>query len=212
MPLEQLKEMSKRDVVSVLRNVHNLCCYCGNSTDEFCLRLEGMRLNIAFRWLQTDSLEMKVTGMKEYNDFIDSTTRKHDTMINNKSPPTSRTYSQVRGAMQIFFIDYDSVLQHLTTKNVLQYVLIPDVEKEVIAESYGIMRFLAQNGCLVKQHIDLLWKNLTKDDKSFNVCGSFFFNSSLHILFVFGVCGSFFLVICLHFALFLQEHDLWDML
>ena len=114
MPITQLKEMSKEDVVGVLRNVHNLCCYAGNLTDEFLLRVERMRLDIAFRWLQTDSLKIKLIGIKEYKNFIDSTTRKHDTMINNKSPPENRTYSQVCGSMQIFFIDYDSVLQHFT--------------------------------------------------------------------------------------------------
>ena len=170
MPIGQLKEMSKRDVVSVLRNVHNLCCYSGSLTNEYCLRLERTRLDIAFRWLQTDSLEMKMNGMEEYKNFIDSTKRKYETMQNNELPPTNRTYSRVRDSMQIFFIDYGSVLQHLIDKNVLEYVLNVDTEKEIIDLSYYMMKFLAQNGCLVKKHIDLLWKHLTKDDKWFNVC------------------------------------------
>ena len=170
MPIAQLKEISKRDVESVLRNVHYLCCYSGNSTDEFCLRLERTRLDIALRMLQTDSLETKMIGIQEYKDFIDSTTRKYETMQKNELPPRNRTYSQVRGSMQIFFIDYDIVLQHLTDNNVVQYILAIDVEKEIIGASYDIMRFLAQNGCLLKQHIDLLWQHLTKDNQAFNVC------------------------------------------
>ena len=175
MPTEQLKDISQRDAVRVLKNVHNLCCYAGNLTDQYCLRVEHMRLDIAFRWLQTDSLQIKLNGIREYKNFIDATKRKYAAIQNNEGEPDRRTYSQVRGSMQIFFIDYDAVLQHLTDNNVLQCILSADVEKEVIVESYGIMFFLAQNGCLVKQHIDLLWKNITKDDKSFNVC---FYNSS----------------------------------
>ena len=171
MPIEQLKKMSKKDVVDVLENVHRLCCYSGSSTDEFCLRLERTRLDIAFRWLQTDSLKMQMTGMKEYQDFIDSTKRKYEAMQNNAiMTPTNRSYSRVHGSMQIFFIDYGSVLQHLTDNNVLRYILRVNSEKQIIGESLDIIKFFAQNGCLVKEHIDLLWNHLTKDDKIFNVC------------------------------------------
>ena len=169
MPIEQLEQMSKRDVVSVLRNVHNLCCYAGILTDEFCLRLERTRLDIAFRWLQTDSLERKVTGMKEYKDFIDSTKRKYEAMQKNELQPTNRTYSRVRGSMQIFFIDFTHVLKHLNDKNILEYTLAEDVHEELVARSYEIMEFLALNGCLKRQHIDLLWQHLSTGHESVKV-------------------------------------------
>ena len=182
MPIEQLEEMSKKNVESILRNVHNLCCYAGNSTDEFCLEIECMRLDISCRWLQTDSLELQRNAMDEYVDFIESTKRKHETMINNDTPPQTRTYSHVPHAMQIWYIDYARVLQHLIDKDILQYSLAVDMNSEIIGQSYDIMTFLAANGCLVNKHIDLLCKNLYTDDEELKVCIIVY-----HVLFVFSI-------------------------
>ena len=177
MSIDELKLMSKKEVGSVLKNVHNICCYCKSLNDEYRLRLERTRLNIAYRLLHTDSLERKICAMGEYKDFIDSTKRKYEEMIelenDHESPPqspVSRTFSTVPNSMQIYYIDCENVLKHLIDKNILQCLLRDGVEKEIIGQSYDIIQFLAQNGCLMKQHIDLLWQHVTKHHKSLNVC------------------------------------------
>lgn len=139
--------------------------------EEFTRKFEMLRLSIAYRWLQTDSLDKKITAWKEFKEYIDTCKRKID-MQQNPSKYTaqqlqSKNLCKDQKSLPIFYITQKELLHFLYENNVLRIFLAEDVHEDLLQRSADVMQFLAWFGYLDPKYIDLLWLHTSGRQESF---------------------------------------------
>ncbi len=182
MPLSELKTVNRATVHRILQRWQYYLHACDDPKEELKPLFEEFRLEIAFRWLQTSSLERKITAMKEFKEYIDAVNYKNELEIKKargERVKVLRSYNILPKSRQnfnlnIFCSDIRSVSHFLANRLVLKVALADDTHEDLVKRSFDIMKFLAQTKMLKKHDLDTLWGHTTRH-KSFTVSLSFSF-------------------------------------
>ena len=167
MPIRSLKQYSRSQVHVIMRKLYFLLNNLADSTkrSDYIAKFEYLRLDIAFKWLCTDSLEKKITAWKEFKEFIEATQRKYDILNNpqkyshNQLPKNS--FCKNPKSVPIFYINSKDVALFLHSKSVLNLFLAEDVHEELVKKSFDMMHFLGWYNLLDTKYINMLWSHCT---------------------------------------------------
>ena len=170
MSIKSLKQFSRSQVHAFLKRLYFILNQ-QNPRDDFVKKFEYLRLEIAYRWLCTDSLERKITAWREFKEYIDTTQRKYD-IINNPHKYANQQLSQYSycknpKSVAIYYINCPDVAQFLHQKKVLNLFLAEDVHEELLKKSYDIMHFLGWYQYLDTRDINMIWSHSIEKTESF---------------------------------------------
>ena len=170
MSIKSLKQYSRSQVHQILKRLYFILNQ-QNPRDELVKKFEYLRLEIAYRWLCTDSLERKITAWKEFKEYIETTQRKYDILHNPQKYANQQllqwSYCKNPKSVAIYYINCADVARFLHQKKVLNLFLAEDVHEELLKKSFDIMYFLGWYQYLDTMDMNMLWSHSIEKTESF---------------------------------------------
>jgi len=150
---EELKGVSRKTIHVITHCMATLYNYV--RMKDVPLIVNKFDLAIAYKFLLSPFLEKRLTGLSDLKNFIVSITRKEEyyakLMAGNRSASNSSDpYSHI-------CIDAKTMVDWLTSKSIMEHIYVTSVHQELLKRAGEIPRFLALQGALRPQHIDMMW-------------------------------------------------------
>jgi hypothetical protein len=166
--LKTFKEAAMNKMITDVKTLLKLT----KTDEEIAEFIETINLDTALRLMTSDVLEKKLNGMTKFDEIIKSVTMTEaEELAQYKRPEPAATRIFSNGVMYISnrpvketpkisrakFLTADGIIKWVTDRKVVNTVLNRLQHEQVVKRSSGLLRFLAQQGALEDQHIDLLW-------------------------------------------------------
>ena len=163
MSIKSLKQYSRSQVHQILKRLYFILNQ-QNPRDELVKKFEYLRLEIAYRWLCTDSLERKITAWKEFGEYIDTTRRKYDILHNPQKYANQQLlqWSYCKNPKSVAI----DVAEWMNEKNVLDLFLAKDADEELLRLSFDPLYFLGWYHMVTVEDINQLWSHSMNQNAS----------------------------------------------
>jgi ubiquitin carboxyl-terminal hydrolase 9/24 len=163
---KELKEMDKESVSRVLKELKDFFTLSMTDiqTAEF---IEINQLNMSLRFLRSTYLEKKLKGLQEIKSMISSIEAAQNIAQQRLRLQNNPQYA---GRMNMDFdminlkekppkyITAESLKDWILSQKVLEIVFGENTHVEIVKRSSCILKFLAKQGSLPPESVDLLWK------------------------------------------------------